>query len=141
MIPQQLEAELTQRIAAANDSAALEDVRVSVLGKKGTLTELLKAVSTLPPDQRKDYGAAVNQLKERLSAQLDARKIELNAVELNARLVADAVDITLPVRIESVGTIHPISQTIDEITAIFATMGFVVAQAPISKVIFIILPR
>jgi phenylalanyl-tRNA synthetase alpha chain len=125
-----LKQECLNAIDAASDVAALEDVRVGTLGKKGRVTELLKTLGTLPPEQRKDFGAAVNVLKDEIAAQLETRRSILNASALDARLANEKIDITLPVRGEIRGAIHPITQTIEEITAIFADMGFSVAEGP-----------
>jgi phenylalanyl-tRNA synthetase alpha chain len=125
-----LKSEVTAAIHAANDVAALEDVRVSALGKKGRVTELLKTLGTLPAEQRKDFGAAVNVLKTELEFLIDSRKADLGAKALDARLIAEKLDMTLPARYEATGAIHPITQTIEEITAIFADMGFTVAEGP-----------
>ncbi len=125
-----LKAETLQAIEAAADPAGLEEVRVAVLGKKGRVTGLMKDLGGLDPEERKARGAALNRLKEEITAALDARKAELQGGALAARLESERLDVTLPVRPASEGRIHPISQTIDEITAIFADMGFVVAEGP-----------
>lgn len=125
-----LKQECAAAVEAASDVASLEEVRVSTLGKKGRLTEVLKTLGTLPPDQRKEFGAQVNLIKDEITALLEQRKAELQAVALNARLINETIDITLPARREINGTIHPISQTIEEISDIFAEMGFVIAQGP-----------
>ncbi|MEQ1930809.1 MAG: phenylalanine--tRNA ligase subunit alpha [Parvularculaceae bacterium] len=125
-----LERDLSEKIAAAADGAALEDVRVSALGKKGAVTERLKTLGSLSPDARKETGAAINALKDRVAAALDARKHALDDAALHARLASEKVDVTLPVRPEPKGRIHPISQVTEEITAIFSAMGFDVAEGP-----------
>jgi phenylalanyl-tRNA synthetase alpha chain len=117
-------------IAGASDPAALDAVRIEYLGKKGKLTELMKTLGATPPEQRKERGAALNQLKNDITAALEARTESLNAGALDARLVAEKVDITLPARPAPDGRIHPISQTIDEIVSIFGDMGFAVAEGP-----------
>jgi phenylalanyl-tRNA synthetase alpha chain len=119
-------------IAAASDEAALEAVRVASLGKAGSVTGLLKTLGALPPEARKDAGAAINAVKDEVSAALAARKGVLAEAALETRLVSERMDVTLPV-LESpaeAGRIHPISQVIDEITAIFADLGFAVAEGP-----------
>ncbi len=118
------------QIAAAPDIAALEELRVNILGKKGALTEQMKQLGGLPPDERKARGAALNVIKDEITAQLEARKSVLAAAALNARLERERVDVTLAVRPQPEGRIHPISQTIEEIITIFAEMGFVVAEGP-----------
>jgi phenylalanyl-tRNA synthetase alpha chain len=125
-----LKGEALQAIGAASDMAALEEIRVAVLGKKGRLTALMKDLGGLAPDERKARGAALNAVKDEISALLDARKLDLQAAGLRARLEAERVDVTLPVRPEAEGRLHPISQTVDELVAIFADMGFTVAEGP-----------
>ena len=117
-------------IDAAADPAALDAVRVAALGKKGDVTGLMKTLGGLDPDARRSFGQAVNQLKDEVSAALDARRQVLDAAALDQRLMAEKIDVTKPVRPETAGRIHPISRTIDELTAIFAEMGFTVAEGP-----------
>src|SRR5438876_7222910 len=127
-----LETEISTAITAAPDEAALEAVRVAALGKSGSVTALLKTLGGLSPDERKVQGPAINGLKERVTAALGARRDVLKRAALDARLNTETVDVTLPVR-ESpaeAGRIHPISQVTDELTAIFADMGFAVAEGP-----------
>ncbi len=102
-------------ITGAADPAALDAVRIEYLGKKGKLTELMKGLGAIAPEQRKERGAALNQLKNDITAELERRTETLNAGALDARLAAEKVDITLPARAVSLpeGRIHPISQTID----------------------------
>ena len=125
-----LRAELSARIEAAGDLDALERIRVSELGRKGRITLLMKDLAGLDPDARRARGAALNVLKSAVALALEARKAALAEVELDARLAVERIDITLPVRPERSGRIHPISQTIDEVVAIFGEMGFAVAEGP-----------
>jgi phenylalanyl-tRNA synthetase alpha chain len=125
-----LRAEIAAAIDSASDLATLETIRVSALGKKGRLTELMKQLGSLSPDARREAGQALNQVKDALSAALDGRKGALEAAALDARLVRERLDMTLPVRPENTGRIHPISQVIEELTAIFSEMGFSVAEGP-----------
>ena len=125
-----LKAEILSAIKAAADPAALEEVRIDALGKKGRVTALMKDLGGLDPEARKARGAALNVLKDEIAAALGERKAELQGAALAARLEAERLDVTLPARPEAEGRIHPISQTIDEITAIFADMGFTVAEGP-----------
>ena len=123
----------TQAIAAIGDAfdlRALDEVRVAYLGKKGAITGLLKQLGGMDPDSRKAAGQQINELKDRVDAALADRKSRLQADALNARLSAERVDVTLPVREEAQGRIHPVSQVTDEIVAIFADMGFAVAEGP-----------
>jgi len=123
-------AEALDAVAAAADLDALEQVRVRELGKKGRLTLLLKSLGGLDAEARKAAGQALNVVKEALAATIEARKSELARAALESRLAGEKLDITLPVRPETRGSIHPISQTIDEVVAIFGEMGFTVAEGP-----------
>jgi len=125
-----LKIELTSLISGAADVDALEQVRISALGKKGKITVLMKSLSKLEPELRKTAGQELNLLKKEISALLDTRKNDLEYADLNSRLADERIDITLPVRPEEMGTIHPISQTTDELISIFGEMGFVVKEGP-----------
>jgi phenylalanyl-tRNA synthetase alpha chain len=127
-----LEHELLTAIAAAKDEAAVETTRVAALGKQGSITALLKTLGSMAPDERKQQGARINSIKDRVSAAIAARKQELKDVALAERLVADSLDVTLPVRDAAAesGRVHPITQVTDEIVTIFADMGFAVAEGP-----------
>jgi phenylalanyl-tRNA synthetase alpha chain len=127
-----LEDEALAAIGAARDDAALEAVRVAALGKKGSISELLKTLGTMTPDERKKKGPLINGLRDRFSEALTAKKNALKQAALSTQLAADKVDVTLPVRESPLerGRVHPVSQVIDEITAIFADMGFSVAEGP-----------
>jgi phenylalanyl-tRNA synthetase alpha chain len=128
----QLEQVLLAAVISAKDEAALEAVRVSALGKSGEVTALLKTLGTMTPDERKIQGPAINGLKDRVTAAIAAGKDRLSALALDARLASETVDVTLPVREASTesGRVHPITQVIDELTAIFTDMGFAVAEGP-----------
>ncbi len=127
-----LETEITNAVASAKDEAALEAVRVGALGKSGSVSALLKTLGSMTPDERKIQGPAINGLKERVAAAIAAAKDALGAAALDARLASETVDVTLPLREPptELGRLHPISQVIDELTAIFADMGFAVAEGP-----------
>ena len=129
---QTLETEILGQISAAADEGALENVRVSALGKKGSVSALLATLGKMAPDERKTAGAAINALKDRVSEALSERKTVLKSAALEARLAAETLDVTLPVRAggPDTGRIHPISQVMDELTEIFADMGFSVAEGP-----------
>jgi phenylalanyl-tRNA synthetase alpha chain len=127
-----LETDTLAAISAAKDEAALEAVRVAALGKKGTISELLKTLGTMSPEERKSRGAQINELKDKTNEAIAAKKAALKREAMGAQLEADKMDVTLPVRQPPAerGRIHPVSQVIDEITAIFADMGFSVAEGP-----------
>lgn len=127
-----LEETLLQEISDAVDLSALEAVRVSALGKKGRVSELMATLGKLPPEERKSFGATVNTLKSKISDALDARRTVLEAAALSARLANEREDITLSVRSgpELQGRIHPVSQVLDECIEIFADLGFEVAEGP-----------
>jgi phenylalanyl-tRNA synthetase alpha chain len=125
-----LKRDVAAALAQAPDLAALDAVRVAALGKKGSLTGLMAGLRDLDPEARKAFGAALNVAKDEITALLDARKGELERAALDARLARETVDVTQPVRPERTGRIHPISQTRDEMIAIFAEMGFTVAEGP-----------
>jgi phenylalanyl-tRNA synthetase alpha chain len=117
-------------ISGAADEVALEEVRLSALGKKGEISALMAGLGKMDPDTRKAAGAALNVLKDEIDAALRARKSGLADAALDARLKSEWLDVTLPGRPRSMGTIHPVSQVMDELTAIFADMGFAVATGP-----------
>ena len=127
-----IEKALADQIAQAADEAALEAVRVAAMGKKGSVSELLKSLGSMSPDERQTKGPAINGLKNRVTEALAARKAELKETATTARLAAEKVDVTLPVRSSPAerGRIHPISQVIDEIAAIFGDLGFSIAEGP-----------
>ncbi len=129
---EQLEASILDDIHAASDEATLESVRVATLGKQGSVSALLKTLGAMNPDDRRTRGAAINALKDRVGLSIADRKGILKASALDARLARETVDVSLPVRSGPLaeGRIHPVSQVIDEITAIFADMGFAVAEGP-----------
>jgi len=115
---------------ATGSTAALEQVRVEALGKKGEITGLMKALGGMTPEERKSFGAELNQTKDEVLAAIEARREALAEADLADRLARDRVDVTLPARPEPQGRLHPISQTIDEIIAIFGEMGFRLAEGP-----------
>lgn len=117
-------------IKNCSNSAELEELRVAILGKKGSLTEALKALGKASPEERKTLGANLNQIKQEITDALEAKKAALADIELGARLVTEKLDVTLSANPESCGKIHPITQVTEEITAIFADLGFSVADGP-----------
>jgi phenylalanyl-tRNA synthetase alpha chain len=117
---------------AAIDSAdtldALEAVRISALGKQGSVSALLKTMGAMSPDERQTQGPIINGLRESVTAALAAKKAALETAELNRRLASEYVDMTLPAPETPRGTVHPVSQVMDELAEIFADMGFAVAE-------------
>ncbi len=122
--------EMLAAVSGAADAGALEALRVSALGKSGRITALLKNLGTMPVEERKGFGQQVNVLKDEVTAAIDARKTAFAGAALNARLASESMDVSLPIRPEAKGTLHPISQTMDEVAAIFGQMGFEIADGP-----------
>jgi phenylalanyl-tRNA synthetase alpha chain len=125
-----LETEARTAIHQAADLAALDALRIAFLGKSGNVTALLKTLGALDPEARKTRGAAVNALKTTLTGAIETRRATLDAEALNARLKAERIDVTLPPRPDIMGLIHPISRSMEEITAIFGAMGFAPKEGP-----------
>jgi phenylalanyl-tRNA synthetase alpha chain len=127
-----LEQVLIGEISATEDLLELERVRVAALGKKGSISDLMARLGGLPPDQRREFGQAVNGLKQRVGDALDSRKADLKRRQLSNRLATETADVTLPVQPGPLleGRIHPVSQVWDEVVEIFADMGFAVAEGP-----------
>jgi phenylalanyl-tRNA synthetase alpha chain len=126
----ELEAELTARIAAAADTPALEAIRLEALGKSGVISAMLKSLGSMTPDQRRVEGPVINGLRDRISAAIAERRAVLEAVALDASLAAGALDLTLPAPPRRKGCVHPTMQVMDEMIAVFAEMGFAVAEGP-----------
>ncbi|SEH27214.1 phenylalanine--tRNA ligase subunit alpha [Magnetospirillum fulvum] len=125
-----LRAEALAAIAAATSLEQLEAARVAALGKKGSISGLMKSLGAMSPDERKTAGAVLNVARDEVAAALESARAALEAQALNERLARERIDVTLPPRPESQGRVHPISQTIEEITQIFAQMGFAIAEGP-----------
>lgn len=117
-------------VTAADSVKALEEVRVAFLGKSGEVTAQMKTLGTLAPDARKEAGAAINQVKDALTSALETKKAQLESAELDAKLASETLDVTLPAAPMAKGSIHPITQVTEELTAIFADFGFSVAEGP-----------
>lgn len=126
----QLRDTLMAEVADAKALSDLEAIRVSALGKKGRITALMKGLGAMDPEARKAAGQGLNTLKGEIAGLIDQRKEALESQDIAERLEKERVDVSLPVRPESEGTLHPISQTIEEIVAIFGPMGFEVAEGP-----------
>ena len=125
-----LEAEIVSAVQASADLAGLDAVRVTVLGKSGSISALLKGLGSMGPDERREQGPLINGLRDRVQAALTERKTALEAAALDAQLAAERLDLTLPAPPRRRGSVHPTMQVMDEMTAIFAEMGFAVADGP-----------
>ena len=127
---QQLENDLLQQIQTAADIKSLEEARVSALGKKGIITEKMKNLGSLSLEEKIAAGKMLNVLKTTIEKAIDNKKAELETLELNRKLATERIDVTLPIRPENQGRIHPVSKIYEEVAAIFGQMGFDVAEGP-----------
>ena len=125
-----LKNEVLIKIKEANSLDDLENLRVQVLGKKGSITSLMKQLGSLEPDKRREVGQILNSIQKNIIESIDNKKSSLEETYLNEKLKNESLDITLPTRPENVGRIHPLSKTMDEVISIFAQMGFTVAEGP-----------
>ena len=125
-----LKNEVLIKIKDANSLDDLENLRVQVLGKKGSITSLMRQLGSLEPDKRREAGQILNSLQKNIIESIDNKKSSLEETYLNEKLKNEALDITLPTRPENIGRIHPLSKTMDEVISIFAQMGFTVAEGP-----------
>ncbi len=125
-----LKSEITQAIENAASLGKLEEIRINSLGKKGSITELMKTIGSLTIEEKKTFGSQVNILKEEIAGIIDNKKQELEIAEINRKIATEKVDVTLSTREESHGRIHPMYQAYDELVAIFTTMGFNLAEGP-----------
>jgi phenylalanyl-tRNA synthetase alpha chain len=125
-----LQTDLMVAIGSADTPEAIEAVRVSALGKQGSVSALLKTMGGMSPEERQTQGPIINGLRESITSALAAKKAELETAELNRRLATERIDMTLPAPDAPRGTVHPVSQVMDELAEIFADMGFAVAEGP-----------
>ena len=125
-----LKNEVLIKIKEANSLDDLENLRVQVLGKKGSITSLMKQLGSLEPNRRREAGQILNSRQKNIIESIDNKKSSLEETYLNEKLKNEALDITLPTRPENIGRIHPLSKTMDEVISIFAQMGFTVAEGP-----------
>jgi len=125
-----LQSDILAQVTGAGDETALDAVRVAALGKKGSISELMKTLGGMSPEERKTQGPLLNGLRDAVTDAIAARKAALGDAALDARLASEKIDVTLPPRAQAQGSVHPISQVLEEITAIFADMGFAVAEGP-----------
>jgi phenylalanyl-tRNA synthetase alpha chain len=126
----QMSGELLARIETAPDLAAVEAERIALLGKQGEITQLLKSLGGMSPEERQVEGPRIHGLRERVSGAIAARKAALEAAELERRLATEGLDLTLPAAPVPQGSVHPVSQVMDELAEIFADLGFAVATGP-----------
>jgi phenylalanyl-tRNA synthetase alpha chain len=118
------------QIAHAADESSLEDIRVAAVGKKGEVALKMRELGKMTPEERQTAGPALNALKDEINSALAGKKAALSDAALDERLRTEWLDVTLPSRERPAGTIHPVSQVMDEVAAIFADMGFAVAEGP-----------
>ena len=123
-------------IANAGDEAKLEDLRLQAVGKKGEISLAMRELGRMSPEERQEAGPRLNALKDEITSALAAKKQALGDAALDERLRGEWLDVTLPARGRRMGTIHPVSQVTEEVTAIFADMGFAVAEDRIRLVQF-----
>lgn len=122
--------ELARVISAANDLKSLEEARITALGKKGRITDLMKSLGQMDAEERKNFGAAVNMLKDDIAALIEKQEAGLKKQAMAERLSKETVDVTLPIRPSAKGAIHPVTQTMDELISIFGSMGFELDEGP-----------
>ena len=127
-----LEKEILEEVKSVKDQDGLEAIRVGELGKKGRISLLMKDLSLLSPEEKKEKGSTLNKLKNNVSNSISEKKEELENTELNNRLLKEKVDVSLPVQSQSAktGKIHPVSQVMDEISEIFGSLGYQIAEGP-----------
>ena len=125
-----LEQDILAQVGAAGDEQMLEALRVATLGKKGSISERMKGLGAMGPDERREAGAALNVLKDKVAEAISTRKIALQQQALEVRLASERIDVTLPVRPQGSGTVHPVSQVWEEVVQIFGDLGFAVAEGP-----------
>jgi len=126
----QLVTEAEKAINDAADLKALDDIRVTYLGKKGSITERMKSLGKLPKEEKPAAGQAINVAKQAVQKSLEARKETLNNAELEAKLASETIDVTLPGRGQQAGGLHPVTRTMERIEELFSQMGFEVATGP-----------
>lgn len=126
----QLAQDAAAAFAATENPDTLEQIKATYLGKTGKITELLKGLGKLPPDDRKLAGAAINKAKEAIEAALNARRVDIRRVALESRLAEESLDVTLPGRGETKGGLHPVTRTLERIESLFRSIGFEVADGP-----------
>ena len=124
----QIESDILNKIKNVRDSNALDLVKTEIFGKKGVITELFKKIGNLDQGQRKEYASKLNELKTKVTEILEKKLVDFDQSEINKKLKNEKIDITLPGRTYFTGKIHPVSQVIDEVTSIFAEIGFLLRK-------------
>ncbi len=127
---EQIETNALGEVNSANNLPALEQIRVNYLGKSGLITSQMKVLGTLPAEEKKAFGAKVNEIKNKVTEALEGKKEQLETAALSEKLSKEFIDVSIPVQAENVGSIHPVTQVTEEIIEIFAAMGFAVAEGP-----------
>lgn len=125
-----IETQAQSEVTSAKDTRSLEELRVKYLGKKGLVTAEMSKIGSLPPEEKKSFGAQVNTVRDAVTKLLDEKKEQLEESEISAKLASEKVDITLPVRPQAIGKTHPISQVMEEIGTILSSLGFEFADGP-----------
>ena len=127
---EELRRQALEKLESLPDKKELEELRVKVMGKKGSLTELLRGMGALPAEERPKAGQMVNQLRQELEARFTAREAELEAALKERRLAEERIDVTMPGKKTAVGSLHPLNSVLDQLIDIFQSMGFDVADGP-----------
>ncbi|MDR2610419.1 MAG: phenylalanine--tRNA ligase subunit alpha [Clostridiales Family XIII bacterium] len=128
--------EAERLLAGASSETDIEAVRIRFLGKKGELTAILRSMGSLDPEERKQLGAAANSVRDAIGALIDEKKAALSGALRNERFEAERIDVTEPGRAYRLGQNHPITQTIDEISEIFLSMGYSITEGPEVETVF-----
>jgi len=126
----QIESDILNKIKNVSNRSSYETIKTEIFGKKGIITELFKKIGSLDQSQRKEYATKLNSLKTKVTEVLEKKLTDFDQSEINKKLKSEKVDITLPGRTYFNGKIHPVSQVIDEVTSIFAEIGFSVEVGP-----------
>ncbi|MDX2083446.1 MAG: phenylalanine--tRNA ligase subunit alpha [Rickettsiales bacterium] len=125
-----LQNDFNRQISEIKNKQQLEEIRVNFLGKKGLVTELFSQLKNLSAEEKKSFGALINQLRDQVTKKIDAIKEDFENAELNQKLIEEKIDISAPIRKENLGSIHPISKVMQEIEEIFSELGFEFASGP-----------
>ncbi len=127
---EEISSKAESEISAANSLQTIEQIRVNYLGKSGLITSQLKTLGSLPPEEKKTFGAKVNEIKIQVTNLLESKKEQMETAALSEKLIKEFIDVSIPVKSENAGSIHPVTQVTEEIIEIFAGLGFSVAEGP-----------